>query len=142
MGAMIGSSFTLDTTFGDAAVQRGVPRGWDFLGNVPVPLRHCVRDGTADAVARHRAAGGPSLKCCFPMGQGGRTPFDRLRFVRALDDFPNMLVSAEHGNAFNRRFHEKHVVGGAFSGYQSLPNAGWSIRRDGSAFSPWRPSSC
>lgn len=123
MGAMIGTTLVLDVavpsgSFGDAAVQRGAPRGWDLLGNVPVPLRHCIRDGMADVVARHRAAGGPSLKCCFPMGQGGRSPFDRLRFVRALDDFPNMLVSAEHGNAFNRRFHERHVAGGAFSGCQ------------------------
>jgi len=124
MGVMTAPSrLALDFTpvnrpFGDAAAQRGAPRGWDLLGTVPVPLRHRVRDGIADLVARHRADGGPSLKCCFPMGQGGRTPFDRLRFIRALDDYPNMLVSSEHGNAFNRRFYRRHVAGGAFTGCQ------------------------
>jgi hypothetical protein len=36
------------------------------------------------------------------MGHGGRTPFDRLRQIRELDDFPKLLASSEHGNAFNR----------------------------------------
>lgn len=104
--------------FGDAAAPRGAPRGWDLLGTVPVPLRHRVRDGVADLVARHRAEGGPALKCCFPMGQGGATPFERLRHIRALEDYPNMLVSSEHGDAFNRRFYARHVAGGAFSAGQ------------------------
>ena len=43
---------------------------------------------------------------------------DRLRFIRRLADFPHMLVSAEHGNAFNRRFFERHVMGGAFTSGQ------------------------
>ncbi len=43
---------------------------------------------------------------------------DRLRFIRKLADFPNMLVSAEHGNAFNRRFYERNVMGGAFKSGQ------------------------
>jgi hypothetical protein len=104
--------------FGDAEARRGEPRRWDFLGNFPVPLRQRIRDGVADLVAESRAAGGPPLKCCFPMGQGGPGPFDRLRFIRALDDYPDMLVSAENGAAFNRRFHERFVAAGAFSGCQ------------------------
>lgn len=85
-----------------------------LLGNVPLPLRHCVRDGVADQVKTMRDRGGETLRCCFPMGQGGVTPFQRLRFIRHLDDFPDMLVSAEHGNAFNRRFHARHMAGGDF----------------------------
>jgi ABC-type Fe3+ transport system substrate-binding protein len=98
--------------FGDATIARGAPRGWDFLGNVPVPLRARVRDGVADQVAAQHLQGGSALRCCFPMGQGGVGPFERLRHVRALDDFPRMLVSAEHGNAFNRSFHAEHVEAG------------------------------
>jgi len=104
--------------FGDPTAARGAPRGWDFLGNVPVPLRARARDDLAEVVTRHRAEAGVALKCCLPMGQGGRGPLERLRWVRDLDDFPHMLVSAEHGNAFNRRFHDTHVVGGAFTGCQ------------------------
>lgn len=104
--------------FGDPAAARGAPRGWDFLGNVPVPLRARARDDLADVVMRHRTEGGEALKCCLPMGQGGRGPLERLRWVRELDDFPRMLVSAEHGNAFNRRFNDTHVVGGAFTSCQ------------------------
>lgn len=102
-----------ERAFGDPGLPRGAARGWDFLGNVPVPLRHHVRDAVAQRVA------GLPLKCCFPMGQGGRGPFERLRRIRALDDFPDMLVSAEYGNAFNRRFHAEHVEMGAFT--DSLP---------------------
>lgn len=104
--------------FGAPEAGRAVARGWDLLGNVPVPLRHQVRDGVAELVGKLRAAGGEPLKCCFPMGQGGATPFQRLRFIRHLDDFPDMLVSAEHGNAFNRRFHATHVAGGDFCSAQ------------------------
>jgi len=124
MGAVtVGSRIILDLvpprgSFGDSARERGAPRGWDLLGNVPVPLRHRVLDGIENLVTGHRATGGPPLKCCFPMGQGGRGPFERLRFIRALDDYPDMLVSAEHGNAFNRRFHARHVETGAFTGAQ------------------------
>jgi len=100
--------------FGAAAVQRGAPRGWDLLGNVPVPLRQRVRDGVAEVVEAQDAP----LRCCFPMGQGGHGPFERLRYVRALVDYPDMLVSAEHGNAFNRRFHQRHMAAGDFSGAQ------------------------
>lgn len=98
---------------GNTSQPRGSARGWDFLGNVPVPLRQRVRDGVADLTA-----GRGDLKCCFPMGQGGRGPFERLRYIRALDDFPGMLVSADHGNAFNRAFHRRHVEGGAFAACQ------------------------
>ncbi|MBI5132673.1 MAG: ABC transporter substrate-binding protein [Rhodopseudomonas palustris] len=124
MGTLaLGSRIILDIeprgrAFGDVAVPRGAPRGWDFLGNVPVPLRARVRDGVADRVTQHRLDGGEALRCCFPMGQGGVGPFERLRRVRALDDFPRMLVSAEHGNAFNRRFHAEHVAAGHFSACQ------------------------
>lgn len=123
MGALMGSSIVLDLdparrTFGDATLPRGAARGWDFLGSVPVPLRARMRDGIAELVSRHRLAGGPALKCCFPMGQGGRGPVDRLRFLKELDAFPRMLVSAEHGNVFNRRFHRDHVESGAFTGGQ------------------------
>jgi len=104
--------------FGDAGASRGSSRGWDFLGSVPVPLRARVRDGVADQVTAHRLRGGSALRCCFPMGQGGTGPFERLRQIRELDDFPRMLVSAEHGNAFNRRFHANHVETGQFSACQ------------------------
>lgn len=107
MNALIG--------FGDSSQPRGVPKGWDLLGGVPVPLRQRVRDGIADLLASRNESG---LKCCVPLGQGGRGPFERLRFIRALDDFPDMLVSSEHGNAFNRVFYHRHVEAGAFSGCQ------------------------
>jgi ABC-type Fe3+ transport system substrate-binding protein len=83
-----------------------------------VPLRARIRDGVANEVTRIRVESGRSLKCCFPMGQGGSSPFERLRLVRELDDFPRMLVSAEHGNAFNRSFYQRHVATGAFDGCQ------------------------
>lgn len=94
------------------------PRGWDFLGHVPVPVRLRVRDGVADVVSRHAAQSGEGLKCCFPMGQGGIGPLKRLRFIRQFEAFPNMLVSAEDGGAFNRRFYERHVATGAFASCQ------------------------
>jgi len=122
------SSFalTLDRearAFGDNNVTRATARGWDFLGNTPVPLRNQIRDGVAEWSARQRATGGPALKCCFPMGQGGRGPFDRLRFIHELEDFPDVLVSSEVGNAFNRRFHERHVETGGFQGCQPARTA-------------------
>lgn len=108
--------------FGDPALPRGVARGWDLLGNVPVPLRQHVQGGVAQVVADHRAAGGARWRCCFPMGQGGRTPFERLRFIRAVDDFPHVLVSAEHGNAFNRRFQRDHLRRDTFTAAQVPPD--------------------
>ncbi len=83
---------------------RAAPRGWDFLGSTPVPLRARMRDDIAQAAQAYVASGGAPLKCCMPMGQGGRTPVERLRYVRELEDFPKLLVSAEHGNVFNRDF--------------------------------------
>lgn len=103
----------LAPVFGDPGRSRGCSKGWDFLGNLPVPLRQRVRDGVADLLA-----GRDDLKCCLPMGQGGRGPLERLRHIRAYDDFPAMLVSAEHGNAFNRRFHKAYVETGCFSSCQ------------------------
>lgn len=123
------SSLTLATDpalaaemFGDPSRARGVARGWDLLGNVPVPLRQQVQGGVAQVVADHRAGGGAPLRCCFPMGQGGRTPFERLRFIRRLEDFPHLLVSAEHGNAFNRRFQHDHMRRGEFTAAQAVPD--------------------
>ena len=104
--------------FGDPTASRAQPRGWDLLGNVPVPLRHLVRDGVAARVQPLRRDGHAPLKCCFPMGQGGASPFQRLRYIRALDEFPHMLVSAEYGHCFNRAFHARHVEGGAFRAEQ------------------------
>ncbi len=91
--------------FGATATRRGLPARLGSLGTVPVPLRQRVRDGVADLVQEIGEADAPPLRCCFPMGQGGRGPFERLRYIRALADYPGMLVSAEHGNAFNRRFY-------------------------------------
>ena len=104
----VGSSLVLDVApsssiepalgpFGDASIERGTARGWDLLGTVPVPLRHWVRDAVADLVTGLRGEIGAPLKCCFPLGQGGHTPFERLRYIRTLDEFPHMLVSCEHG---------------------------------------------
>jgi ABC-type Fe3+ transport system substrate-binding protein len=90
------------------------PRGWDFLGTVPVPIRQRIRDGLDDCIA---AEGGP-LRSCFLMGQGGASPLNRLRFVRRIEDFPGMLVSSEHGNIFNRDFQKRHVGRGAFEACQ------------------------
>ena len=116
-------SFSLDLdrgarVFGDHDVARAAPRGWDLLANTPVPLRSHVRDGVAELLTRQRAEGGRPLKCCFPAGQGGRGPFDRLRLIRKLEDFPEVLVSSEVGNVFNRRFHQRWVEAGAFGGCQ------------------------
>lgn len=102
--------------FGDAARARGTARGWDLLGSVPVPLRQRVRDGLADLIAGDPAL--RPLRCCVPMGQGGRGPLERLRYIRRLDDYPDMLVSAEYGNVFNRRFHAAHFEAGAFAACQ------------------------
>ncbi len=123
MGAVtIPSRIILDTephrAFDDVHLPGRSSRGWDFLGSVPVPLRVRMRDGVADCVARHRLEGGSLARCCFPMGQGGAGPFERLRFVRTLDDFPRMLVSAEHGSLFGRRFHAEHVERGDFDACQ------------------------
>lgn len=104
--------------FGNSTARRGEPRAWDFLGAVPVPLRHRIRDGVGDLATRIAGEGGPPLKCCFPMGQGGRGPISRLRLIRSVEDYPAMLVSDGYGSAFNRRFHESHVAGGAFVGSQ------------------------
>ena len=42
---------------------------------------------------------------------------------------PGMLVSAEHGNAFNRAFHRRHVEGGKRCGggfmHAFAPSGGW-----------------
>jgi hypothetical protein len=105
------------TGFGDVAQPRGTPRGWDLLGSVPVPLRQTVRDTVAELVAA-QGEPGRRLKCCIPMGQGGRGPFERLRFIREVADFPDLLISAEHPNAFNRAFHARHVEAGAFESAQ------------------------
>ncbi|WP_454918084.1 ABC transporter substrate-binding protein [Xanthobacter sediminis] len=90
----------------------------DLLCEVPVPLRMRFADDLSRRIARHCAEGGEPLSCLVPMGQGGPHPLDRLRFARAPEAFPRMLVSARHGNAFNRRFHARHVAGGAFSSGQ------------------------
>lgn len=95
----------------------------DFLGNVPVPLRHRVQSDMADLAAQTEAHTGKALKYLIPMGQGGRTPFDQLRFIRTLADYPNMLVSSEHGNAFNRQFQEHYLASGAFTGAQPSDSA-------------------
>ena len=102
----------------DLDAERGAPSGLDFLGSVPTPLRRHVRDDVERTVSGLSGAGGAALKCAFPLGQGGRGPFDRLRAIRPLDDFPGMLVSCDSGNAFNRRFHRDHVETGAFTGCQ------------------------
>ncbi len=99
--------------FGGGDQPRGGARGWDFLGTVPVPVRQPVRDGVAALLAEH---GG--LRACMPLGQGGHGPFQRLRLIRDLADYPGLLVSSEQGNAFNRAFHRRHVEGGAFSACQ------------------------
>jgi len=101
------------TVFADQERSWGCARGWDFLGNVPVPLRQWIRDSLAETLL-----GRDDLKCCMPLGQGGRGPFERLRQIRRLADFPAMLVSAEHGNVFNRAFHRTYVEQGAFSACQ------------------------
>lgn len=93
-------------------------KAWDFIGNVPVPLRHRIHDAVEDIASGHALAGGHPLKWKFPHGRGSGAAMDRLRFIRSLADYPNMLVSAEHGNAFNRRFYERHVMGGAFMSCQ------------------------
>ena len=104
--------------FGDPNAARAAARGWDFLGSCPAPLRMRMRDDLEDMLRGLRLRGGERLKCCMPMGHGGRTPFERLRYVRDLDDFPRLLVSSDHGNAFNRAFHAEYVERGAFTSLQ------------------------
>lgn len=93
---------------------RAAPGAPDLLCEVPVPLRMRMADDLDRVVAHHRAATGEALSCLSILGQGGASPLDRLRFVRAPEAFPPMLVSARHGNAFNRRFHAAHVASGGF----------------------------
>jgi ABC-type Fe3+ transport system substrate-binding protein len=100
--------------FGAAHAPRATARGWDFLGCCPSPLRMRMRDELADLLRETHRQRGERLKGCMPMGQGGRTPFERLRYIRELEDFPKLLVSSDHGNAFNRAFHASHVETGAF----------------------------
>lgn len=102
--------------FSPGAVAR--PKAWDFVGNVPVPLRHRINDAVEEIAGGCAASGARPLKWTFPHGRGNGAQMERLRFIRRLADFPNMLVSAEHGNAFNRRFYERHVMGGAFESGQ------------------------
>ncbi|OIQ94529.1 hypothetical protein GALL_234860 [mine drainage metagenome] len=121
MSADIPSPFgdtTVTSPFGGEGLPRGGARGWDFLGTVPVPVRQPVRDGVAALLA---AQGG--LRACMPQGQGSPGPFQRLRFIRTLAEYPGLLVSSEQGNAFNRAFHRRHVEGGAFSGCQPETSA-------------------
>jgi len=121
MGAV--TSIELATTpptraFGEPHAPRATARGWDFLGSCPAPLRMRMRDELADLLRDLHRNTGERLKGCMPMGHGGRTPFERLRHIRDLDDFPKFLVSADHGNAFNRAFHACHVETGAFAALQ------------------------
>ena len=124
MGVLTSASTILEdmvppvALFGHSAETAATPKVWDFLGNVPVPLRHAIHDGVEARVIEHFTRGGHMLKCCFPHGRGGATPFDRLRYVRDLADYPNMIVSAEHGNIFNRRFQANHLKMGAFKSCQ------------------------
>jgi ABC-type Fe3+ transport system substrate-binding protein len=91
---------------------------WDFLGNVPVPLRAHVRDAVSERIASHRRQNGLQLRSLFPGGQGGVGPFERIRLIRELDCYPRMLLSADYGNAFNRQFHARYVETGHFSSCQ------------------------
>jgi ABC-type Fe3+ transport system substrate-binding protein len=121
MGAV--TSIQLATTpppraFGEAHAPRATARGWDFLGSCPSPLRMRMRDELADILRDIHRQRGERLKGCMPMGQGGRTPFERLRAIRDIQDFPKLLVSSDHGNAFNRAFHARHVETGAFAALQ------------------------
>jgi ABC-type Fe3+ transport system substrate-binding protein len=121
MGALTSIALAVEPpprAFGDALAPRASARGWDFFGSCPAPLRMKMRDDLSELLRLRRLAGAERLKCCMPMGHGGRTPFDRLRFIRELDDFPKLLVSSDHGNAFNRAFHARHVEGGAFASLQ------------------------
>ncbi|GEO80020.1 hypothetical protein ROR02_01510 [Pararhodospirillum oryzae] len=93
-------------------------RGWDVLGQVPVPLRHRVRAGVEDLLRARALAGDPPLRVSLPLGQGGRGPFERLAWIRDLDAYPRLLVSSAGANTFNRRFHARHVETGAFEGAQ------------------------
>ena len=110
--------------FGEAHAPRATARGWDFLGSCPSPLRMRMRDELADLLRDIHRQRGERLKGCMPMGQGGRTPFERLRDIRDLEDFPKLLVSCDHGNAFNRAFHARHVETGAFAALQSVWRGG------------------
>ena len=124
--AMLESMTPTNRVFLGGAVRK--PRTWDFVGNVPVPLRHRINDGFEEFADGYAAAGRLPLRWTFPHGRGSGAQMDRLRFIRSLADFPHMLASAEHGNAFNRRFYERHVMGGAFTSGQ--PNGAASAFAD------------
>ena len=95
---------------GRAVSKRGP---WDFLGNVPVPLRPHIHNAVGE-IAAPLSSGSRALRWTFPHDKD----MERLRFIRNLEDYPDMVVSAKHGDAFNRRFYESHVISGAFSGCQ------------------------
>lgn len=103
---------SVPASLGVAVSPRAETCGLDFLGSCPVPLRVRMRDDIASIADANR------LSWRAPSGQGGRTPMDRLRFIRELEEFPRLLVSAESGAAFNRAFHAAHVARGDFSSLQ------------------------
>jgi ABC-type Fe3+ transport system substrate-binding protein len=110
MGLLEGAS-----SFGfDLDAESDAAGGWGFLGGAPVPLRRRIRE----EVARRAQQNGAPLNCDFPLSPGSRGPFERLRRIRTLRDFPAMLASCDGPNAFNRRFHAEHVETGAFAALQ------------------------
>ncbi len=96
-------------------------RGCDVLARAPVPIQAYLTDGIEAVLARQQGASLGSVSGCFPPGQGGWSPFHDLRWIRRLDDFPNLVISAEYGNLFNRRFYDTYARAGAFRTEQPGP---------------------
>ena len=109
--AILGEKTPANRVYPGSAFSKRGP--WDFLGNVPVPLRPHIHNAVGE-IAAPLSAGSRPLRWTFPHDKDMK----RLRFIRRLEDYPGMVVSAGHGDAFNRRFYESHVMGGAFSSCQ------------------------
>jgi len=100
-------------------VARAAVRGCDVVAGAPVPIRPWLADSLAEVI---EAEPERALTSCLVRGQGGWSPLQELRRIRRLEEFPNLVISADYGNLFNRRFHQREVIeGGAFRTAQPGP---------------------
>ena len=99
---------------------RATPRGWDFLGSVPVPAAHRMRDERRATSCSAMCAAGRRAAEMLHADGAGRPHAVRAaalrpragRFSRNCWSRPNMATPS------TARFHAAHVEPGAFAGCQ------------------------